>query len=74
MLRALGRLHVFPGDDVGARKRLGRWLGRSRPLDYAGVSRAVRPWWPYAGLVYFHLLLDGLSQAGVVEPGGGNVR
>lgn len=74
MLRALGRLHVFPGDDVGARNRLGRWLGRSRPLDYAGVSRAVRAWWPYAGLVYFHLLLDGLSQAGVVEPIGGNVR
>lgn len=74
MLRALGRLHVFPGDDVGARKRLGRWLERSRPLDYAGVNRAVRPWWPYAGLVYFHLLLDGLSQAGVVEPGRRNVR
>ena len=22
----------------------------------------------YAGLVYFHLLLDGLSQAGALEP------
>jgi DNA-3-methyladenine glycosylase II len=66
-LRGLGRLHVFPGDDVGARKRLGRWLGRSLPLDYAGVHRAVRRWRPYAGLVYFHLLLDGLAQAGVLE-------
>jgi len=67
MLRGLGRLHVFPGDDVGAQKRLARWLGRSRPLDYAGVRRVVEPWQPYAGLVYFHLLLDGLSHAGALD-------
>jgi DNA-3-methyladenine glycosylase II len=67
LLRGLGRLQVFPGDDVGAQKRLARWLGRSRPLDYAGVSRAVDPWQPYAGMVYFHLLLDGLSQAGALK-------
>jgi len=66
MLRGLGRLHVFPGDDVGAQKRLARWIGRSAPLDYAGVREVVAPWQPYAGLVYFHLLLDGLSNAGVV--------
>ena len=67
LLRGFGRLHVFPGDDVGAQKRLARWLGRSRPLDYTGVGRAVARWQPYAGLVYFHLLLDGLSQAGALE-------
>ena len=67
LLRGFGRLHVFPGDDVGAQKRLARWLGRSRPLDYAGVRRAVERWQPYAGLVYFHLLLDGLSQAGALD-------
>lgn len=66
LLRGLGRLNVFPGDDVGAQKRLARWLGRSRPLDYAGVARVVERWQPYAGLVYFHLLLHGLSQAGVL--------
>jgi DNA-3-methyladenine glycosylase II len=66
LLRGLGRLHVFPGDDVGAQKRLARWLGRPRPLDYAGVGRAVARWHPYAGLVYFHLLLDGLSRAGAL--------
>jgi DNA-3-methyladenine glycosylase II len=65
MLRGLGRLHVFPGDDVGAQKSLAQWLGRPVPLDYAGVRTAVAPWRPYAGLVYFHLLLDGLSKAGV---------
>ena len=67
LLRGLGRLHVFPGDDVGAQKRLARWLGRSRRLDYADVRRAVKQWQPYAGLVYFHLLLDGLSQAGTLD-------
>lgn len=67
LLRGFGRLHVFPGDDVGAQRRLARWLGRSRPIDYAGVRRAVQRWQPYAGLVYFHLLLDGLSQAGALE-------
>jgi DNA-3-methyladenine glycosylase II len=67
LLRGLGRLHVFPGDDVGAQKRLAQWLGRSRPLDYAGVSRVVERWEPYAGMVYFHLLLDGLMQAGALE-------
>ncbi|MCE5335508.1 MAG: hypothetical protein LLG06_13070 [Desulfobacteraceae bacterium] len=64
LLRGLGRLHVFPGDDVGARKRLGELLNLAGPLDYGGVNRAVAPWGPYAGLIYFHLLLKGLSEAG----------
>ena len=55
LLRGLGRLHVFPGDDVGARNNLARWLDRREPLDYAGVQAAVHHWQPYAGLVYFHL-------------------
>lgn len=67
LLRGLGRLHVFPGDDVGARKNLARWLGLAHPLDYAGVQRAVAGWHPYAGLVYFHLLLDRLAARGDLE-------
>ena len=70
LLRGLGRLHVFPGDDVGAQKSLGRWLGRSDPLDYGGVSRVVAKWRPYAGMLYFHLLLDGLSKAGSLQING----
>ena len=66
LLRGLGRLQVFPGDDVGAQKGLARWLGRSLPLDYAGVHRVVERWHPYAGLVYLHLLLKGLSNAGAL--------
>jgi hypothetical protein len=45
-------------------------LGRSSQLDYAGVQRATHPWQPYAGLVYFHLLLEGLSRSGDLKVRG----
>lgn len=64
LLRGLGRFDTFPGDDVGARNRLALWLGLRGPLDYDGVRRAVKRWQPYAGLVYFHLLLAGLDESG----------
>jgi len=64
LLRGLGRISMFPGDDVGARNHLAEWLGRRQPLDYEGVKRAVARWQPYAGLVYFHLLLAGLTESG----------
>ena len=63
LLRGLGRLDVFPGDDVGARNNLARGLGVEGPLDYAGVRAAVARYQPYAGLVYFHLLLAGIDPA-----------
>jgi DNA-3-methyladenine glycosylase II len=67
LLRGLGRLHIFPGDDVGARTNLARWLGLNPPLDYDAVARAVSRWQPYAGMVYFHLLLDRLEAAGAFQ-------
>ncbi len=70
MLRGLGRLHVFPGDDIGARNKLTRWLNVAEPLDYRGVGRIVERWAPYAGLVYFHLLLDSLDASGWLAPEG----
>lgn len=72
LLRGLGRTHVFPGDDVGARNNLGRWLHRKQPLDYAGVQHALAPWRPYGGLIYLHLLLDKLArtEAGLADGRG----
>jgi DNA-3-methyladenine glycosylase II len=64
LLRGLGRLHIFPGDDVGAQNALGRWLGRRSLSAYDVVARALAPWRPWAGLIYFHLLLMGLEEAG----------
>lgn len=67
LLRGLGRTHVFPGDDVGARNNLQRWLRLRKPLNYEGVRRVLARWDGYAGLVYFHLLLDRLGQAGALS-------
>jgi DNA-3-methyladenine glycosylase II len=64
LLRGLGRLHIFPGDDVGAHNKLRRLFAIETPLDYEAVGRMVARWHPYAGVVYFHLLLDSLSGAG----------
>lgn len=66
MLRGLGRLHMFPGDDVGARNNLKRFFAIDGLLDYQGIARLVARWHPYAGIVYFHMLLDSLSAAGLV--------
>lgn len=62
--RGLGRLAVFPADDVGARNNLQRFLGLEPNADYEAVRRAVSRWAPYAGFVYFHLLLDRVDGAG----------
>lgn len=64
LLRGLGRINLFPGDDVGARNNLSRWLHLRKPLDYDRVGHVLRTWRPHAGLIYFHLLLDGLERSG----------
>ncbi len=45
LLRGLGRLHVFPGDDVGARNNLARRLDRRGPRSPTSQSTAL---WPTA--------------------------
>jgi DNA-3-methyladenine glycosylase II len=67
LLRGLGRCHIFPGDDVGARNNLTRWLGLNEDLDYESIGRALARWKKYGGLIYFHLLLDHLAKAGYVK-------
>jgi DNA-3-methyladenine glycosylase II len=64
LLRGMGRLGVFPGDDVGARAKLSEWLGVKSGLDYEGVRRIAVRWHPYGGLIYFHLLLKSLRAKG----------
>ena len=64
LLRGLRRLDVYPGDDVGARNNLQRWLKLEKPLAYESVRRVLVKWQPYAGFIYFHLLLDRLTDAG----------
>lgn len=66
-LRGLGRLHIFPGDDVGAHNKLRRCFDIETQLDYDSVKQLVARWHPYAGMVYFHLLLESLSETGLVS-------
>jgi len=62
LLRGLRRIHVFPCDDVGARNNLGRLLGSTKKLTYEAARLTVDRWYPFAGLVYFHLLMDRLAS------------
>ncbi|MGH3225567.1 MAG: DNA-3-methyladenine glycosylase family protein [Streptosporangiaceae bacterium] len=70
MLRGLARYHVLPGDDVGARNNLRRRFGLAEDAGYDAVASLSRRWQPYAGLVYFHLLLDALAARGDLEDAG----
>ncbi len=63
LLRGLGRYQVLPGDDVGARNSLRRRFGLSAKAGYDDVQRLTAAWQPFAGMVYFHLLLDGLERS-----------
>jgi DNA-3-methyladenine glycosylase II len=66
LLRGMGRLNIFPGDDVGGWNNLKKHLRlRTRP-DYAKTRKLMAPWKHYGGLIYFHFLLDGLSARGVL--------
>jgi len=67
LLRGLGRVHVFPGDDVGARNNLQKWLGLREPLDYDGVRHILDRWQPFGGMIYFHLLLGRLEEADYLQ-------
>ena len=64
LLRGLGRLDVFPGDDVGARNNLQRLFHLPNKPDYEKINELTSRWHPYEGLVYFHLLLEKLRRKG----------
>ena len=64
LLRGLGRLDVYPGDDVGARNALRGFFGLDHDPVYDEIQERLEPLAGVAGLVYFHLLLAGLAQRG----------
>jgi DNA-3-methyladenine glycosylase II len=66
LLRGFGRINIFPGDDVGGRNKLYEFLGATGVPDYEGVRRFTDRWHPYGGLIYLHLLVNGLVDAGHV--------
>lgn len=66
LLRGLGRTHIFPGDDVGARNNLRYWMNLPENLNYNEVHKVLMRWDGYGGLIYFHLLLKSLTEKGIV--------
>ncbi len=67
MLRGLGRLNVFPADDVGGQKRLQAWLKMRDQPDYESAYRILERWAPYRGLLYFFLLLNDQKRKGYFD-------
>jgi DNA-3-methyladenine glycosylase II len=66
LLRGLGRLDTFPGDDIGAQNNLQRLFHLDDRPDYEQISQLTSQWRPYGGMVYFHLLLEKLYTKGVL--------
>lgn len=62
LLRGLGRLDVFPGDDIGGQNNIQKLLGLTTRPDYEQLKNITAAWQPYAGFVYFHLLLNKLHS------------
>jgi DNA-3-methyladenine glycosylase II len=67
LLRGLGRWHIFPVDDQGARNGLVHWLHLRKRLDASRTQRILDQWQPYGGLIYFHMLMNGLNEAGLLR-------
>lgn len=66
LLRGLGRVSIFPGDDIGAKNNLQRLFHLDKRPSYEEIKELTSQWHPYEGLVYFHLLLDKLHAKGVL--------
>jgi DNA-3-methyladenine glycosylase II len=66
LLRGLGRLDTFPGDDIGAQNNLQRMFDLEGKPNYEKIRQLTSGWHPYEGVVNFHLLLEKLSTKGVI--------
>ena len=66
LLRGLGRLDTFPGDDIGAQNNLQRLFHLVDRPNYEQIRELTSRWHPYEGLVYFHLLLEKLQTKGAL--------
>ena len=67
LLRGLGRLDTFPGDDIGAQNNLQRLFRLADKPNYEEIRQLTSQWHPYEGVVYFHLLLEKLRSTGYIS-------
>lgn len=66
LLRGLGRIDTFPGDDIGAQNNLQRLFYLDQKPGYEEIKKLASRWHPFEGLIYFHLLLEKLNMNGVL--------
>lgn len=67
LLRGLGRLDIFPGDDVGGQNNLQQILGLDNRPDYEVLNSKITKWHPFEGLIYFLLLLNKLYSKRIID-------
>jgi DNA-3-methyladenine glycosylase II len=67
LLRGMGRMDTFPGDDIGAQNNLQRLVHLDSKPNYDEIRQLTSPWHPYEGVVYFHLLLEKLRANGAIS-------
>lgn len=66
LLRGLGRTEILPGDDVAINKSVVNLLKLRKKPDFDRIKKIEKEWNPYAGLIYFHFLLEKLSKQGII--------
>jgi DNA-3-methyladenine glycosylase II len=62
LLRGLGHTEVLPGDDIAVHKKIKKLLCLRKNPTYETIKAVEKKWYPFAGLIYFHLLLKGLKS------------
>jgi DNA-3-methyladenine glycosylase II len=67
LLRGNGRTHLFPTGDSGALGNLRRWLDSEGAPETREAKEILASWKPYAGLIYYHLLLRKLAELGYLR-------
>lgn len=71
LLRGLGKTEILPGDDVGIKNSIKTILHLKKLPSYEKIKQLEKKWSPFAGVVYFHLLLQKLEEKGIIHDQNG---
>lgn len=66
LLRGLGKTNILPGDDVAVHKSIENLFKLRKKPGFEKIKKIEKKWHPYAGLVYFHFLLEKLSLKEII--------
>lgn len=65
LLRGLGRTEIIPCDDIAVQKHIKEIFHLQQKPDYHEMKDFEKKWFPYAGMIYFHFLLQQLSDSNI---------